>query len=140
MPTIVFVSPKGGAGKTTAALVLASQLARATGVTVIDADPNHPIKTWAAGADVPATFRVVSNVDEESILDRIEEAAASTPFVIVDLEGTAAKISFWQSARPISSLSQHRARNLTPSRRAVRYALSSNRRKCPGAPCLSPSS
>ncbi|MDQ2948109.1 MAG: AAA family ATPase, partial [Acidobacteriota bacterium] len=31
MPTIVFVNPKGGAGKTTAALVLATQLARATG-------------------------------------------------------------------------------------------------------------
>ncbi len=92
MPTIVFVSPKGGAGKTTAALVLASQLARAASVTVIDADPNHPIKTWRAAADVPNTFRVVSDVDEENILDRIEEAAASTPFVIVDLEGTAAKI------------------------------------------------
>ncbi len=92
MPTIVFVSPKGGAGKTTAALVLASQLARATGVTVIDADPNHPIKTWAEVANVPATFRVMANADEENIIERIEEAAAVTPFVIVDLEGTAAKI------------------------------------------------
>lgn len=92
MPTIVLVSPKGGAGKTTAALVLASQLARATGVTVIDADPNHPIKTWAAAADLPETFRVLADVDEENIIERIEEAAAATPFVIVDLEGTAAKI------------------------------------------------
>lgn len=92
MPTIVFVSPKGGAGKTTAALVLATQLARATGVTVIDADPNHPIKAWAAVADVPVTFHVVSSADEENIIERIEEAAESTPFVIVDLEGTAAKI------------------------------------------------
>ena len=92
MPTIVFVSPKGGAGKTTAALVLATQLARAASVTVIDADPNHPIKTWAATAEVPDTFKVISNVDEENIIDRIEEAAALTPFVVVDLEGTAAKI------------------------------------------------
>ncbi|RYF34242.1 MAG: ParA family protein, partial [Cytophagaceae bacterium] len=45
MPTIVFVSPKGGAGKTTAALILASELARGAAVTVIDADPNHPIKS-----------------------------------------------------------------------------------------------
>ncbi len=43
MPTIVFVSPKGGVGKTTAALLLASELARAAPVTVVDADPNHPI-------------------------------------------------------------------------------------------------
>ena len=92
MPTIVFVSPKGGAGKTTAALVLATQLAQAAAVTVIDADPNHPIKTWADAADVLDTFKVISNADEENIIDRIEEAAASTPFVIVDLEGTAAKI------------------------------------------------
>ena len=47
MPTIVFVSPKGGAGKTTSALVLAEQLARSADVTVIDADPNRPIENWA---------------------------------------------------------------------------------------------
>jgi len=92
MPTIVFVSPKGGAGKTTAALLLASEIARAARVTVIDADPNHPIKSWAAGAQAPENLNVVSDADEENILERIEEAAAQTPFVIVDLEGTAAKI------------------------------------------------
>jgi len=92
MPTIVFVSPKGGAGKTTAALVLATQIARGASITVIDADPNHPIKTWAEAADAPINFKVVSSADEENIIDRIEEAASSTAFVIVDLEGTAAKI------------------------------------------------
>lgn len=92
MPTIVFVSPKGGAGKTTAALILASELARGTRVTVIDADPNHPIKAWAASADTPPNLAVVSDADEENIIERIEEAAARTPFVVVDLEGTAAKI------------------------------------------------
>ena len=92
MPTIVFVSPKGGAGKTTAALILASELARGTRVTVIDADPNHPIKAWAASADASPNLAVVSDADEENIIERIEEAAAQTPFVVVDLEGTAAKI------------------------------------------------
>jgi chromosome partitioning protein len=92
MPTIVFVSPKGGAGKTTAALILASELARAARVTVIDADPNHPIKAWAASTDTPSNLVVVSDADEENIIERIEEAAAQTPFVVVDLEGTAAKI------------------------------------------------
>lgn len=92
MPTIVFVSPKGGAGKTTAALVLASQLARGTKVTVIDADPNHPIKAWASSPAAPANMTVVSDADEENIIERIEEAAGKTPFVVVDLEGTAAKI------------------------------------------------
>lgn len=91
MPTIVFVSPKGGAGKTTAALVLASQLARATQVTVIDADPNKPIRTWATGENTPANMQV-QDANEEDIIERIEEAAAKTPFVVVDLEGTASKI------------------------------------------------
>jgi chromosome partitioning protein len=92
MPTIVFVSPKGGAGKTTSALVLAEQLARSTDVVVVDADPNHPIQTWANGEHTPRKLRVISDADEENMIERIEEAAAQTPFVIVDLEGTAAKI------------------------------------------------
>lgn len=92
MPTIVFVSPKGGAGKTTAALVLASQIARGAGVTVIDADPNHPIKAWATSDATPSNVSVISDADEDNIMECIEEAAARTPFVVVDLEGTAAKI------------------------------------------------
>lgn len=92
MPTIAFISPKGGVGKTTAALLLASQLARAARVCIVDADPNHPIAAWGKGADLPDNLSILADVDEDSILDRIEEAAAKTPFVIVDLEGTAAKI------------------------------------------------
>src|SRR5579863_3741826 len=92
MPTIVFVSPKGGAGKTTAALLLANQLASSYDVTVIDADPNRPIKAWATGGNAPSRLTIVSDVDEENIIERIEEAAEKTPIVIVDLEGTAAKI------------------------------------------------
>jgi chromosome partitioning protein len=92
MPTIVFVSPKGGAGKTTSALILAEQIARSAPVTIIDADLNHPIQSWAAGPNTPKNLTVVSNADEENIIDVIEESATRTPFVIVDLEGTAAKI------------------------------------------------
>lgn len=92
MPTIVFVSPKGGAGKTTSSLVLAEQLARAADVTVIDADPNRPIDNWTKGGAKPERLHVVADADEENIIERIEEASARTPFVIVDLEGTASKI------------------------------------------------
>lgn len=92
MPTIVFVSPKGGAGKTTSALVLAEQLARSADVTVIDADPNRPIENWAKGGAKPERMTIVADADEENVIARIEESAARTPFVIVDLEGTAAKI------------------------------------------------
>jgi chromosome partitioning protein len=92
MPTIVFASPKGGAGKTTSALLLGLQLSKLYRVTIIDADPNHPVTRWAKGGKSPETVVVVSDADEDNIIERIEEAAATTPFVIVDLEGTASKI------------------------------------------------
>jgi chromosome partitioning protein len=92
MPTIVFVSPKGGAGKTTSAFLLATALTKFYDVTIIDADPNHPIQTWANGGNTPPRLAIVSDVDEDTIIERIEEASATTPVVVVDLEGTASKI------------------------------------------------
>jgi chromosome partitioning protein len=92
MPTIAFVSPKGGAGKTTSALLLSTALAKLYDVTVIDADPNHPIETWAKGGNAPERLAIVSDANEDTIIERIEDAATKTPFVIVDLEGTASKI------------------------------------------------
>jgi len=91
MPTIAFVSPKGGAGKSTSALLLAMAFANIYDVTIIDADPNQPIKDWADGGNVPTRLSVMTDVDEDTIIDRIEDAASRTPFVIVDLEGTASK-------------------------------------------------
>lgn len=92
MPTIVIASPKGGSGKTTTTLILATQLARGYPVTVIDADPNHPVKSWAGKDNRHKNLAVISSVDEENILDEIEAATQRTPFVVVDLEGTASKI------------------------------------------------
>jgi chromosome partitioning protein len=91
MPTIAFVSPKGGVGKTTSAFLLATVFARICEVTIIDADPNHPIETWALGGNTPDRLTIISDVDEETIIERIEDAASKTPIVVVDLEGTASK-------------------------------------------------
>ena len=91
MPTIAFVSPKGGVGKTTSAFLLSTALAKLYEVTVIDADPNHPIQTWAQGGNTPARLTIVSDANEDTIIERIEDAAEKTPFVVVDLEGTASK-------------------------------------------------
>ena len=90
MPTIVFASPKGGVGKSTSAVILAAELAqRGAPVTVIDADPNHPVSQWAKRPGRPETLTVIGSISEESIIDTIEEASARTTFVVVDLEGTA---------------------------------------------------
>jgi len=78
MPTIAFVSPKGGAGKTTSAFLLSTALAKLYDVTVIDADPNHPIQTWANGGNTPPRLTIVSDVHEDTIIERIEDAAERT--------------------------------------------------------------
>jgi chromosome partitioning protein len=90
MPTIVFASPKGGAGKSTAAVILATELAlKGAAVTVLDADPNKPVSQWASRPRRPENLAVVADVSEASIIEEIERASLSAPFVIVDLEGTA---------------------------------------------------
>jgi chromosome partitioning protein len=90
MPVIAFANPKGGAGKTTSALLLASELAsRKASVAIIDADPEKWISQWGALPGRPANITITSDVTEDSIVDQIEAAAATSQFVVVDLEGTA---------------------------------------------------
>lgn len=90
MPTISFASSKGGAGKSTSAVLLATELAsRGASVTIIDADPNQPVSRWSRKPGCPDNLTVVSSVTEETLLDAIDAAARETAFVIVDLEGTA---------------------------------------------------
>lgn len=90
MPIIVFASSKGGAGKTTAAIVLASELAQHnTSVTLIDADPNQHSAKWAMKDGCPSNIKLVEKSTEETIIDDIDNAQEQTAFVLVDLEGTA---------------------------------------------------
>lgn len=90
MPIISFANPKGGAGKTTTALVLATELAeRGAEIAIIDADPERWISQWASLPGKPDNVSIVGDVSEDSIVDRIDEAAQQAQFVIVDLEGTA---------------------------------------------------
>jgi chromosome partitioning protein len=90
MPTIVFASPKGGAGKSTSAVILATEIAEMGGsVTIIDADPNKPVSRWAKRPGRPALLSVLADVTEETIIDEIDSASRTSAFVIVDLEGTA---------------------------------------------------
>jgi chromosome partitioning protein len=100
MPVIVFANPKGGAGKSTSAVILASELAfNGAAVTIIDADPNKPVSQWAGRSGCPENLTVVADVSEKSIIDEIESAAQKTPFVIVDLEGTASMMVAYAISR-----------------------------------------
>lgn len=90
MPVIAFANPKGGAGKTTTALLLATELAtKGASVTIIDADPERWISQWGKLPGKPDSVTIVGDVTEDSVVDAIDAAAGNAQFVIVDLEGTA---------------------------------------------------
>lgn len=91
MPVISFANSKGGSGKTTGALVLACELAQSRPVTIVDADPRHPIARWAELPGKPDNLTVIVNETEESVVDQIDDAASNDPFVIVDLEGVGSR-------------------------------------------------
>lgn len=90
MPTIVFASPKGGVGKSTSAVVIATQLAlKGASVTLVNADPNKPVSQWARRGNCPPHLTVLADVSEDTIIETMEGAAQKATFVLVDLEGTA---------------------------------------------------
>jgi chromosome partitioning protein len=100
MPVIVFASPKGGAGKSTSAVLLGTVLAERGGaVTIIDADPNRPVARWGKLEGKPDKLTVISDVTEKTIIQTIEDAAKKTAFVIVDLEGTASRMVVYAISR-----------------------------------------
>lgn len=90
MAVITFLSPKGGVGKTTTALLLAIELAKGgASVIIVDADPNFPIAKWASLPNKPENIEVLQEVDEDAIIDTIDAAQRRADYVVVDLEGRA---------------------------------------------------
>lgn len=90
MPNIAFISPKGGVGKTTAALLLALGLARrGQRVAIIDSDPNKPLVRWAALPDRPELISVHPAPTVQDIRDAAREAQRRNPdWLILDTEGS----------------------------------------------------
>jgi chromosome partitioning protein len=88
MPTLVFASSKGGVGKTTSALTLASVLTHhGASTTLIDADPNTPLALWAKRfPDSVPTNLTVQAAFRTDVAEYID--SAKDPYVIVDLEGS----------------------------------------------------
>lgn len=93
MPVISVANPKGGAGKSTTALILGTTLAnQGASVTILDCDPNRPIASWAAAGITRNSVSVLSDISESRIIPTIDAARESRQFVIVDLEGTASRM------------------------------------------------
>lgn len=89
MPVISFANAKGGAGKTTAALLLATEVAaRGKSVTIFDADPQKWISKWYELPKRCPGITVISEISPASITEQITLAAEDSDYVVVDLEGT----------------------------------------------------
>ncbi|OJT95267.1 chromosome partitioning protein ParA [Metarhizobium album] len=89
MPVITFANTKGGAGKTTAVLILATELARqGYRITILDADPQHWISRWHDISGTIPNLSVISYVTMASIQQHITENQDRTDCFIIDLPGT----------------------------------------------------
>ena len=93
---VSILSPKGGCGKSTTALTLATVFANnpELSVAIVDADPRQSIaRVWYGkrkedGLADP-TFTVISDSSDDSILDTLEAAGQAHDLIFVDLEGVA---------------------------------------------------
>lgn len=91
MPVLTFANTKGGAGKTTAVLLIATELARmGLRVAVLDADPQRWISCWheLLGSRRPDRLEVVPYVSAANLEREIKRCQHSCDIVILDLPGT----------------------------------------------------
>lgn len=115
MATITIFNPKGGSGKSTTALILATELAASgASVAVLDGDPNPNLYNWADRRGMPtidaavtpadsteealrlmetkfgeARFAAVRCQDSIAVPDWLDALSRRFAFVVADPEGTA---------------------------------------------------
>ncbi len=99
------LSPKGGCGKSTTALTLASVFARnpELSVAIIDGDPRQSLaRVWLGKrqlselSDPP--FDVISDPSDSTILDTLDAAREKYDLTFVDLEGVAGLMASYAAA------------------------------------------
>lgn len=87
MPAITVFNPKGGSGKTTTALILATELAaRGASVAVLDGDPNPNLYRWAErrGMATLNTNEIERDqTDASAVLELIDGKVGGEKFVVV---------------------------------------------------------
>lgn len=88
MPIITFANTKGGAGKTTAVLLLATELVRrGHRISIIDTDPQRWISRWFETAKVGRDLTVATYVSLAALPRIAAEHKSRHDYVIVDLPG-----------------------------------------------------
>ena len=99
------LSPKGGCGKSTATLTLATVFADNPDldIAIVDADPRQSIaRVWMDkrnGAELNAPpFAVLSDFNDATILDTLEKARDTYDLTFVDLEGVAGLMASYAAA------------------------------------------
>lgn len=93
MPTVVIASPKGGAGKSTTAVILGTEFAHAGAeVTMMDCDPNGSLTLWSERGNLPDHIQVLTGVKEADIIKSIKQHDQDGRIVVVDLEGVASRL------------------------------------------------
>jgi chromosome partitioning protein len=93
MPVVALASSKGGCGKSTTALILASAiLAAGYKVRIIDADRSARLVRWdrhgTESGSKPAEVSVIG-ADEKTLRAEIERGKKEADIVIIDVEGSA---------------------------------------------------
>lgn len=88
MPVITFANTKGGAGKTTAVLLLATELENmGLRVTVLDADPQCWISRWRENSGDRTKVKVVPYVTQATLEKHIHQGKREADYVLIDLPG-----------------------------------------------------
>ncbi len=88
MPVIAVSNPKGGAGKSTTTLLLATYLAQqGATVSILDADPNQPIMDWKENGNSTTSVQVIGEIRESTLMETLDRQ--NQQFIFIDLEGTA---------------------------------------------------
>ena len=157
MPIIAVSNPKGGAGKSTTTLLLATYLAeQGASVCVLDADPNQPILDWKSNGASKTKLEVIGGVKESTLMEVLD--GLTHQFVFIDLEGTASvlvsrsiamadfvivplqasAVDVRQAAKAIRAVLDEEkvAQRSNPSRR-IPYKVVMTRTPAPGAPVSS---